>query len=346
MPPAQSPAPTAAPAPPTPRTGSSAAPGPGPVGVRPFRFTAAMPGLDRPAARWRDEIRRIEDLGFDSVSVSDHLTGGWAMDPLVAMTVAAEATSRLRVLGMVFCNDFRHPVLLHKALANLDVFSGGRVEIGLGAGWLRADHDAAGLPFDPPAVRVDRLAESIEILLRLFGDEPVDFTGRHYRITGLLGLPAPAQRPRPPLLVGGGSRRILELAGRCADIVGINPRLAPDVDPLAALAEMSPERFARKVAWARDAATAAGRDPAGLEFQTRMFDVRVRHRGVEHRASSSHARGVDPATLAASPSVLHGSVDECVDKLLALRDRYGVSYLHLGGNLDAAAPIVARLAGR
>ncbi|WP_460913642.1 LLM class flavin-dependent oxidoreductase [Plantactinospora veratri] len=198
----------------------------------------------------------------------------------------------------------------------------------------------------PPGVRVERLAESIEILLRLFGDEPVDFTGRHYRITGLLGLPAPVRRPRPPLLVGGGSRRILELAGRCADIVGINPRLAPDVDPLAALAELSPERFARKVAWARDAATAAGRDPADLEFQSRMFDVRVLHRGVEHRASSSHARKVDPAALAGSPAVLHGSVDECVDKLFALRDRYGVSYLHLGGNLDAAAPIVARLAGR
>ncbi|MEO3923761.1 TIGR03621 family F420-dependent LLM class oxidoreductase [Micromonosporaceae bacterium B7E4] len=348
MPPAQPLAPGVAdPATPAPRTGSSAVPaGAAPVRVRPFRFTAAMPGLDRPAARWRDEIRRIEDLGFDSVSVSDHFTGGWAMDPLVAMTVAAEATTRLRVLGMVFCNDFRHPVLLHKALANLDVFSGGRVEIGLGAGWLRDDHDAAGLPFDPPAVRVGRLAESIEILLRLFGDKPVDFTGRHYRISGLLGLPEPVQRPHPPLLVGGGSRRVLELAGRCADIVGINPRLAPDVDPLAAVAEMSPERFTRKVDWARDAATAAGRDPADLEFQSRMFDVRVVHRGVAHRASSSHARGVDPAALADSPAVLHGSVDECVDKLLALRDRYGVSYLHLGGNLDAAAPIVARLAGR
>ena len=94
-----------------------------------------MPALNRPVPQWRDEIRRIEQLGFSSVSVSDHFTGGWAMDPLVAMTVAAEASTRLRVLGMVFCNDFRHPVLLHKSMANLDVFSGGRVEVGLGAGW-------------------------------------------------------------------------------------------------------------------------------------------------------------------------------------------------------------------
>src|SRR5512138_345400 len=99
------------------------------ISTRPFRFAISMPGLNRSPAQWRDEIRWIEDLGFHSIA---------------AMTVAAEATTRLRVLGMVFCNDFRHPVLLHKAMANLDVFSGGRVEIGLGAGWLRDDHDAAG----------------------------------------------------------------------------------------------------------------------------------------------------------------------------------------------------------
>ncbi|MGW0431094.1 TIGR03621 family F420-dependent LLM class oxidoreductase [Micromonospora sp. NPDC003197] len=316
------------------------------VTPRPFRFTTSAPALDRPVAQWRDEIRRIEDLGFSSVSVSDHLTGGWSMDPLVAMTVAAEATTRLRVLGLVFCNDFRHPAVLHRSLANLDVFSGGRVEVGLGAGWQRSDHDAVGLRFDPPGVRVDRLAEAVELMSALFDDKPVTFTGEHYQVTELLGAPRPVQLPRPPLLIGGGSRRILELAGRCADIVGVNPRLAPDVDPLSAVTEMGPQRLDRKVAWARDAAVRAGRDPAGLEFQVRMFDVRVVHRGLTHRSSSSHAMRVDPATLADSPVALHGSVDECVDKLLSLRERFGVSYLHLGGNLAAAAPIVARLAGR
>src|SRR6476659_2498000 len=129
--------------------------------IRPFKFAISMPGLGRGVAAWREQLLRIEDLGFHAVSVSDHFTGGWAMDPIVAMTVAAETTTRLRVLGMVFCTDFRHPVLLHKAMANLDVFSGGRVEIGIGAGWQRDDHDAAGLPFDPAEVRVDRLAESV-----------------------------------------------------------------------------------------------------------------------------------------------------------------------------------------
>jgi probable F420-dependent oxidoreductase len=312
----------------------------------PFRFTASMPALNRPVPQWRDEIRRIEDLGFHSVAISDHLTGGWAMDPLVAMTVAAEATTRLRVLAMVFCNDFRHPALLHKSMANLDVFSGGRAEIGLGAGWQRADHDAVGLPFDPPGVRVDRLGEAIEVIAALFGEKPVTYAGRHYRVTDLDGLPKPVQRPRPPLLVGGGSRRVLELAGRAADIIGINPRLAPDVDPLAAVADMSPERVAQKVAWARAAAHAAGRDPAALEYQLRMFDVRVTHRGVQHRSTSSHAALAPPEALATSPAVLHGSVDDCVERLVELRERYAINQLHLGGNLDAAAPIVARLAGR
>ncbi|HEX2771792.1 MAG TPA: LLM class flavin-dependent oxidoreductase, partial [Micromonosporaceae bacterium] len=172
---------------------------------RPFRFTTSMPPLNRPLGQWRDEIRRIEDLGFSSVAISDHITGGWAMDPIVAMTVAAEATTRLRVLAMVFCNDLRHPALLHRSMANLDVFSGGRVEIGLGAGWLPTDSEAIGLPFDPPATRVARLAEAVEVLTGLFGDKPVSFAGRYYQIADLDGLPKPVQRPRPPLVIGGGS---------------------------------------------------------------------------------------------------------------------------------------------
>jgi probable F420-dependent oxidoreductase len=313
--------------------------------IRPFKFAVSMPGLNRPVPQWRDELRRIEDLGFHAVAVSDHFTDGWAMDPIVAMTVAAEATTRLRVLGMVFCNDFRHPVLLHKSMANLDVYSGGRVELGIGAGWMREDHDAAGMAFDPAEVRVDRLAEAIDVIAALFAKKPVTYRGRHYQVTDLDGLPKPVQQPRPPLLVGGGSRRVLELAGRTADIIGINPRLAPDVDPLAAVADMSPQRVAQKVAWVRSAATEAQRDPDALDYQLRIFDLRVRHGGAELRATSSHAQQASPEALAASPSVLHGSSSECADKLQATREQYGFNYFHLGSNVDAAAPIVARLAG-
>jgi probable F420-dependent oxidoreductase len=304
---------------------------------KPFRFTASMPGLNRTPAQWRDQIRRIEDLGFSSVSVSDHFTDGWAMDPIVAMTVAAEATDTLQVLALVFCNDFRHPVLLHKSMANLAVFSGGRVEIGLGAGWKQSEHEAAGLTFDPPTERVERLAESVEVITGLFGPGPLTFAGKHYRITELDGLPKSDRRP--PILVGGGGRKVLELAGRHADIVGINPRLTAGGGLAAAMADMTAERIARKLAWARDAAA----DPDRLEFQMTMLDVRVTVGGETHGSTSSQAAAATPEELAASPAVLHGTVDECVDKLVEVRERFGISYFHLGANLAAAAPIVAKL---
>jgi len=308
---------------------------------KPFRFAASMPGLNRTPAEWREHVRRVEDLGFSSVAVSDHFTDGWAMDPIVAMTVAAEATSRLTVLSLVFCNDFRHPVLLHKSMANLDVFSGGRVEIGLGAGWKQTEHEAAGLRFDPPAERVERLAEAIDVVTGLFGPQPLTYAGKHYRITALDGLPKPVREPYPPIVVGGGGRKVLELAGRRADIVGINPRLTAGGGLAAAMADMTPESIARKVGWAR----AAAADPDRLEFQMTMLHVRVTVGGQTHGSTSSQAAQASPDQLKASPAVLHGSVDECVDKLVEVRERFGISYFHLGGNLAAAAPVVARLAG-
>src|SRR5206468_5631236 len=128
------------------------------------------PRLDQPVAQWREALTRIENLGFDTVAISDHFTGGWMMEPLVAMSTAAAATRTLRVLSLVMCNDYRHPVQLHKAMATLDVLSGGRVDIGLGAGWLRSEYEAAGIPFDPASVRIDRLAESVSVLKGLFAD--------------------------------------------------------------------------------------------------------------------------------------------------------------------------------
>jgi probable F420-dependent oxidoreductase len=305
---------------------------------KPFRFTASMPGLNRTPAQWREEVRRVEELGFSSVAVSDHFTDGWAMDPIVAMTVAAEATSTLKVLSLVFCNDFRHPVLLHKSMANLAVFSGGRVEVGLGAGWKQSEHEAAGLSFDPPAERVERLAESIEVVTGLFATAPLTYAGKYYRITELDGLPKPDWRP--PILVGGGGRTVLELAGRTADIVGINPRLTAGGGLAAAMADMTAERIARKVAWAR----AAAANPDRLEFQMSMLDVRVTMAGETHGSRSSQAAGATPEQLVASPTVLHGTVDACVDKLVEVRERFGISYFHLGSNMAAAAPIVAKLA--
>jgi probable F420-dependent oxidoreductase len=312
----------------------------------PFRFSAAMPRLTGPVAAWRAELRRIEDFGYSAVAISDHFTRGWVMEPVVAMTAAAEATTTLRVQSLVLGNDYRHPVLLHKSMATLDVLSGGRVEIGLGAGWMESDYAAADLPFDPPAVRVDRLAEAVDVLTGLFAAEPLTYDGKYYRITGLDGLPKPVQAPRPPLLIGGGGRRMLELAGRSADIAGINATMRPGMPTGSALLDLTGDRVAAKIAVVRAAARAAGRDPDDLRYQTSVLSLRLTDvPGVRPWTSSMAADVTDPAVLAASPAVLHGSVASCLETLRRRRDELGIDYIHFGGDPAAAAPIVAQLAG-
>ena len=317
--------------------------------TRPFRFIAPMPRLTLPISRWLDEVRRIEDLGFSSVSISEHLTGGWVMEPLTALTVAAGATDRLRLLTLLLSNDFRHPVLLHKAAATLDVASGGRLELGIGAGWLARDYEASGIPFDSPAVRIERLAEAVEVIDGLFGPAPFSYAGSHYRIEQLDGLPKPVQRPRPPIMIGGGGRKILELAARVADIVGVHSRLSTGVLDAAAAHDLSAERIGEKVGWIREAAAAAGRGPDDVELQFSTYVVHVGDRPLPALAGASTFApllAADPALLASSPAVLVGSVDACVEALYERRERFGFSYLNLGSDLDAVAPLVARLAGQ
>jgi len=312
----------------------------------PFRFSAAMPKLTQPVSAWRDQLRRIEDLGFWAVAISDHFTQGWTMEPVTAMAVAAEATSTLRVLSLVLGNDYRHPVLLHKALATLDVLSGGRVEIGIGAGWMDSDYRAAAIPFDPPAIRVDRLAETVDVLKGLFGPEPLTYDGKHYQIDSLDGLPKPVQTPHPPLLIGGGGRRVLELAGANADIVSLNARMRSTTQTGLALLDLSERRMAEKISTVQGAARAAGRDPAMLRYQTSILSLNLTDvPGIRPWVSSMAADVTDPAVLAGSPAVLHGSVSACVETLQRRREQFGLDYIHIGGDPVAAAPLVARLSG-
>lgn len=311
-----------------------------------FRFSTAMPRLTQPVSAWREELRRIEDLGYWSVAISDHFTRGWVMEPLVAMTAAAEATRTLRMLPLVLGNDYRHPALLHKALATLDVLSGGRVEIGLGAGWMDSDYAAANIPFDPPGVRVDRLAESVHVMKGLFGPAPLCYQGKHYQISGLDGLPKPVQAPHPPLLIGGGGRRVLQLAGAAADIVGINATMRAGIPTGDALLDLTEARVATKISIARAAARAAGRDPELLRYQSSILSLDLTDvPGARPWTSSMATNVTDPAVLAASPAVLHGSVASCVEVLQRRREELGLDYIHLGGDPVAAARIVARLAG-
>ncbi|HET7094227.1 MAG TPA: LLM class flavin-dependent oxidoreductase, partial [Thermomicrobiales bacterium] len=176
--------------------------------LRPFRFGIINERVGPPAA-WLERARRAETLGYDTFLIRDHLVSDYFGDqlaPLPALMAAAMATTTLRVGTMVLDNDFCHPAMLAKEAATIDFLSGGRLELGLGAGWLKREYDAAGFPYHPPGVRIERLEESIAVLKGLFAAEPFGFSSRHYQIDGLDGFPKPVQRPHPPLLIGGGRR--------------------------------------------------------------------------------------------------------------------------------------------
>jgi probable F420-dependent oxidoreductase len=316
--------------------------------VHPFRFIAPMPVPTYPVHQWQDSLRRIEDLGFSSVSISEHLTQGWMLDATVAMMAAAAATDRLRVLSLVLANDYRHPALLHKVAATIDLLSDGRLELGLGTGWLASDYRASGIRLDAPAVRIDRLEETLKILKGLFSARPFSFEGAHYTVRNLDGLPKPIQQPHPPILVGGGGRRILRLAAREADVVGVHCNLRRGEIGMDVAADFGAQRVAEKVQWVREEveATARGHNRPVLQFSIYLCRVNDASRaGSEAVSSFARWLGADPLLLSESPAVLVGSVEQCVEKLREAREQYGFSYFNLGGDVQAVAPIVARLAG-
>jgi probable F420-dependent oxidoreductase len=308
-----------------------------------------MPRLGEGMPTWRAALGRIEDLGYSTVAISDHFTQGWAMEPLVTLAAAAGETQRVRLLTMVLGNDYRHPVLVHKAAATIDVISGGRVELGLGAGWMRSEYEAAGMTYEPAGTRRERLEEAVAVIRGLFGPNPLDFTGKHYRIIGLDGLPKPVQKPHPPFAVGGGGRRMLELAGRIADIAGLYANLGRGTLDVHPVLDMSPERLTEKVEFVRDGARSAGRDPADVELELSLLLCRVVRSGSDVREVLDQAAaswGVPLHTIAESPAVLVGTVHQCAELLVERRERYGISYIHIGSDFENAAELVSRLADR
>jgi probable F420-dependent oxidoreductase len=309
---------------------------------RPFRFGVLAFGATSRDA-WVSTARKAEDLGYATFLVDDHLSRRFA--PIAALAAAAEATHVLRVGSCVFGNDFRHPVVLAKEAASLDVLSGGRFELGIGTGYERADYDQTGIPLDPPGVRVSRLAEAVQIIKGAFADAPFSFAGRYYTIRALNGLPKPLQRPHPLIFIGGGSRRILSIAAQEADIVGINVKTtaAGGFDVLS----ITPDATAQKVAWVRHA---AGARFAALELQLLVPFMRVTDNRYQAAAQFVQAwqltEVVRPEHILDSPHALIGTVDQIVEDLLARRECYGVSYVAVfEEQMDMFAPIVARLAG-
>jgi probable F420-dependent oxidoreductase len=312
--------------------------------MRPFTFLAQA--SDAPdAATLTERARHAEALGVTTFVIPDHLVPIPAPVPYLA-TVAA-VTERLRISAFVLNNDLRHPAVLAKDLATLDVLSGGRLDVAIGAGWNRPEYDAIGLPFEPIGVRVSRLAEAVTVLKGCFGESPFSFAGEHYSITDYDAYPKPVQKPHPPIFIGGGGRRTLTLAGREADIVGVAPRTLSGQrgDPRSVTWAATEE----KIGWVREA--------AGARFDDLVFnvypsqwpitvtdDLRGEARKVIDRMRERTGYELTEDEVIGSPHIFIGSIDRFVEKFRELRERLGISSFMVG-SLEELGPVVERLAG-
>lgn len=319
--------------------------------TRPFRFGLQSYAADSPQ-HWRDQARRAETLGFSTFSVADHVIGpGPALSAtnhpvqnlaaVPAMAVAIEATDTINVGARVFCVDYRQPVMFAKELATLDFFSGGRLELGLGAGWLQGEYEAMGVRWDRAGVRLDRLEETITLLRAHFGDGLVDVRGEHIVATGFEGVPKPARTP--PLMIGGGSPRVLGIAGREADIVSLNfDNRSGKIGP-AGVGSSTAELTTQKIDWIR---AGAGDRFNDLEIEIGAYFTVVTDRRDETLASMAPMFSLEPEQLADHPHALVGSVGAICEQLVERRERYGTSYITFGsGAAEAVAPVVSELAG-
>jgi probable F420-dependent oxidoreductase len=308
-----------------------------------FRFGLGPAGLlpVTTARQLQDLGRKVEDLGYHALCFGDHMDS--RPSPGHAAVALAQWTTTLRVAVHIFANDFRHPAVLAKELSTIAALTDGRFDAGIGAGWMATDYDALGLPFDPPALRIDRLAEAVEIVKASWQNDTVDFNGRHYRVEGLAGRPLLGGVAPPMLVMGGGGRRMLALAARQADVVSINVRLDAG--------KLGPDRGVTATHQATEQKLAVVRDAAGDRFDDLVLQVEIHHVDITDDRDAALARagrslGLTATEILASPHVLIGSVDQVCERLIERREEFGISYICMSAAAaDAFAPVVARLAG-
>ena len=311
--------------------------------MKPFRFGVSVRHAQS-RAEWMEKARKIEALGFATLTVPDHLTD--LVAPIPALISAAEATKTLRIGTYVLNNDLRHPVLVAREAAAVDLLTDGRLELGLGAGSIRSEYDEVGFSFDPGGTRVERLAESVTIIKSLLNGEHVTFVGRHYRVTGHTIGPPPAQKPHPPILIGGNGRRLLTLAAREADIVGFSGLTFRKGG--AAPPDLSGWRVSGVDERVRLVREAAG-DARYARLELNALVQRVVVTDDRRQAAEELARSwtqLTPEEMLQSPYILIGTIDQMEEDLRAYRDRWGISYYVVHEPyMDAFAPVVARLGG-
>ncbi|MEN8184637.1 MAG: TIGR03621 family F420-dependent LLM class oxidoreductase [Myxococcota bacterium] len=295
---------------------------------RPFRFGVQLASL--PADGWKERVHRIEALGYSSVFFPDHFGPQW--EPVAALAAVAAVTTRLRVGSLVYDVDYRHPVVLAKASATTHLISGGRHEFGLGAGWMESDYREAGMVYDRPGLRIERMEEALQIIRAMWSQERTSFEGRHYQIQEIaraVKLPAGEQ---PQILVGGGGRKVLSVAGRFADIVGINPSMPEGRVTRNTAADLAPERVREKVGWVREAAEAAGRDPDSIELNSLVFVVALTDDPTGIRDALAGQSGMSREQVADCPLFLTGSASEIRERLEKRREQTGISYVVIQGD--------------
>ena len=294
---------------------------------QPFRFgvQSSHPAI----ADWIGFVRRVEELGFSTLFCPDHF--GSQLDPTVYLSAAAGATTRLRVGSLVYGVDYRHPVIYAKQAASLHLLSKGRHEFGIGAGWMETDYEQAGLPYDPIGTRIERLEEALRIANGMWAQDGFSFSGKHYTVRA---VPQAAKLPpgeRPVVMVGGGGKRVLSIAGRHADIVGINPSLPEGKITPTTPADLRPERVREKIGWARTAAEKAGRDPSSIELQSLTFVLAITDDPKGLRSALAGNTGMSVDEVADCPLFLTGSAAEIQDRLVKRRDETGLSYIVIQG---------------
>lgn len=286
--------------------------------------------------------RRVEGNGYSTLTMPDHFDDQLA--PVPALTAAAAVTDTLRVGALVWDNDYKHPLVLAKELATMDVLSNGRVEIGLGAGWMIADYEQSGMPYDRAGVRIDRFVEGLAVIRGLMGPDPFSYDGEHYRITNHNGTPKPVQGPCPPILIGGGGKRVLSIAAREADIIGINATMSAGVIGPQAFDTMTAAAVDEKVAIVREAGAHRFDD---IEMNIRAFLVNIADDSRAAAEAIGSMIGVAPELVESTPFALVGPTSKIVDDLLERRERWDFSYVIVGMNdVESFAPVVAALNGR
>ncbi len=306
---------------------------------RPFRF-GVQASTASSRAEWVELAKKAEDLGYSTLTIPDHFDG--SMAPAIALQCAADATTDLRLGALVWCNDYRHPVVFAQEMATLDLLSDGRLELGIGAGWMETDYVAAGMTYDRPGVRIDRLVESVQILKGLFGEGAYSFDGEHYTITDLDLRPKPVQA-QVPFLIGGGGKRMLGVAGKHADIVGVNPNLHSGKIDGSTISDAVAERYVEKIEWVK---AGAGDRFDDIELNVRCFFVVFSDDRQGTAEAMAQGMGLTAEQALATPLALCGTASQMAADLIERRETYGFSYIGIGPDeMDDFAPVVAELAG-